>query len=526
MSKFLLITKINLLNIFNLSKLFSFKSKNDKKKKTIKTIVITGIILYIIFAIYMLTRSLMPSFMAINKPLYLLSMLFAICSIYIFFANIFKIKEILFDFRDYDLLMSLPVSRNMVLASKIVSLYITNLLYTLIIMIPGYVAYISFIDLPHDWLFFVLLPTIPVIPILASSIIGIILAWLISLFSNKNIGSYIVNLSLVILALFLYFSIYSFDSEQIVNNGINMVNSFSHYYPLTSVFVSLLDKISLVNLLIYFISPIVLTIIYILLVDFGYIKLRTRLLRQTLMSDYKIKKYTSNSSLFSLYKKEIKRYFSSSLYVINTSFGCLLIFVLIISLLLFNDNAISYFTRITHFNETIKTNIFLVFSILCVLSSTTNSSISLEGKSFWILKMLPVSYDKIFLSKILVNMTILIPTILIGGTFFGIFLHLSWLEFLFIYLTPLVYGIFASVNGLLLNIIFPRFDYENEVRVIKQSMAVFLTILIGVMVVVIPFNIVKININSIILITSMMLVIDILVMIVLHFYGTRKVERL
>ena len=526
MSKFILITKINLLNIFNLNKLFSFKSKTDKKKKIIKSIVIIGILLYIAFTIFILARSLMPSFLIINKPLYLLAMLFSICSIYIFFANIFKIKSILFDFNDYDLLMSLPVSRNMVLSSKIVSLYITNFLYTLIIMIPGYIAYVSYVDLPHDWLFFVLLPTIPIIPILASSIIGILLAWLISLFSNKNIGSYIVNLSLVAVALFLYFNMYSINSDQIVSNGINMVDSFNHYYPLTNIFVSLLDKISLVNLLIYFIVPIILTIIYVALIDFGYIKLRTRLLKQRLKSDYIIKKYTENSSLFSLYKKEIKRYFSSSLYVINTSFGCILIFVLIISILLFNDNAISYFNKITSFNETIKTNIFLVFSILCVLSSTTNSSISLEGKSFWILKMLPVSNDKIFISKILVNLTILIPTILIAGTFFGIFLHLSLLEFLFIYLTPLVYGIFACVNGLLLNLIFPRFDYENEVPVIKQSMAVVLTILIGVIMVVVPFNLMTININSIIVITSVIFLIDILIIIVLHFYGTRKVERL
>ena len=526
MSKFLLITKINLINIFNYNKLISFKSKNDKRKKIIKSLIITGILVYIFFAIYLFTKNLMPSFLAVNKPLYLLSMLFAICSIYIFFANIFKIKDILFDFKDYDLLMSLPISRNMVLTSKIVSLYITNLLYTLIIMIPGYLAYIGFVDLPHDWLFFVLLLTIPVIPILLSSIIGIFLTWLISLFSNKNIGSYIVNILLIVLVLLLYFSLYSVDSEKLVNNGINLIDSFSKYYPLTNIFVSLLDKISLGNLLIYFISPIILTVIYIMFINYGYISLRTRLLRQNYKSDYKITKYVSKTSLFSLYKKEIKRYFSSSLYVINTSFGCILLFVLILSILLFNDNMISYFSKLTNFNETIKTNIFLVFSILCVMSSTTNSSISLEGKSFWILKMLPVSYDKIFLSKILVNLTILVPTIIVGGTFFGILLDLSWVEFLFIYLTPLAYGIFAAVNGLLLNLIFPRFDYDNEVRVIKQSMAVFLTILVGIMVVVIPFKLMSININTIMLITSIMYLIDIVIIILLHYYGGRKVKSL
>ena len=526
MSKFLSILKINLLSIFNLNKLFSFKSKNDKRKKVFKSLIIFFILFYLAFSIYMATRELMPIFISINKPLYLLSLLFALCSGYILLANIFKIKDLLFSFKDYDLLMSLPISRNMVLASKIVSLYIVNFLYTLVIMIPGYLAYITFLDLPHDWLFFVLLPTIPIIPILVSSIIGIVLTWLTSLFSNKNIGSYVVNILLIAGVLFFYFSLYNVDSTKVVDNGVNIVNSFNHYYPLTSVFASLLEKIDVVNLLIYFMAPIILTSIFIVIIDYGYIRLRTRLLRQNVKSDYYIKTYATNNSLFSLYKKEIKRYFSSSLYVINTAFGCVLIFILIIAILLFKDNAINYFSKITGFNDTIKFNIFLVFSMLCVLSSTTNSSISLEGKSFWILKMLPVSTGKIFLSKILVNLTILVPTIIVGGTFFGIYFSLSPVEFLFIYLMPFAYALFASIGGLLLNLLFPKFDYDNEVRVIKQSLPVFLTIVCGLTVVIVPFVIAKVNLEYIILVTAIMFLIDILVAIVLHFYGEGKVRRL
>ena len=133
------------------------------------------------------------------------------------------------------------------------------------------------------------------------------------------------------MALFLYFGIYTTDSSQVVNNGVNLVNIFSRYYPLTNVFVNLLEEINLVNLLIYFIVPIILTIIFIVIIDFGYIRLRTRLLRQNVKSNYRIHEYASKSSLFSLYKKELKRYFSSSLYVINTAFGCILIFIFILA---------------------------------------------------------------------------------------------------------------------------------------------------------------------------------------------------
>ena len=526
MSKFLLITKINLLRSFNSTIDTNLKYKSARRKKIIKGIIISLIVVYILFYVYFITNSLMPTFIEINKPLYILAFLFSICSIYIFVANIFKIKTVLFNFKDYDLLMSLPVSRNIVIASKITSLYITNFLCTLVVMIPGYLAYIKYANLSHDWLFFILLLAIPIIPILASSIIGILISWITSFFKNKNLGSYIIYTLLIVLIFFGMYKINGLDETVIANSSINIVERFSNYYPLTNVFIELLDNYNVISLLIYFIMPIILTIVFFIIINYSYIKIRTRLLKQNVKSDYILKRYRINSPIVSLYKKELKRYLASPLYVLNTSFGCIIMFLIILSILLFNDNVISRFDHIISLNEMVKNNIVIVLTMLCVLSSTTNSSISLEGKSLWIMKMLPVSYSQVYVSKILVNLTILIPTILISGTFFGIYLHFSLIDFIFLYLIMFVYSLFASINGLLLNIIFPKFDYDNEVKVIKQSMAVFLTILTGIIVVLVPFRLFGMSSSSIILITSIMFLVDILFVIILHVYGDRKMSRL
>lgn len=526
MSKFLLITKINLLSIFNSTRINNSKYKSERRKKTIKILGIMAIIIYILWYVYYLSKTLMPAFISLGKPLYLLAFLFAVCTIFIFFSNVFKIKGVIFDFKDYDLLMSLPIKRNIVITSKIVSLYIVNLLYTIIVMIPGYVAYISFVNLPNDFLFFFLLFTIPIIPILAAIIVGIVLSWFISFFKNKNIGSYIIYLLLVFIVLSISFRTGNMTELDLANKGINIVDSFSHYYPFATLFVNLLSSFNFINLLIYIISPVLLMLLFILFINKGYMPLRTRLLKENIKTDYEIEGYRINSSLKSLYLKELKKYFSNALYVINTAFGCVILIFLIISLLLFNDYMITRFSKILDMNEMIKTNVFMIFSLICVLSSTTNSSISLEGKSLWIMKMLPVSSDRILLSKVLVNLTILIPTVILGGTFFGIYLHLPFMLFLLIYLLPLAYSIFTALGGLLLNLIFPKFDFDNEIRVIKQSLPVFLTILIGIISVIIPFRLMGMTLSAIVAITSMMFLIDIILAIVLHFYGARKMVRL
>ena len=525
MNKLWLITKISLLNSIS-NRNSNSKFKSERRKRSLKILGILLIVGYIMFYVYYVTNGLMPTFVAINKSIYVLAFLFAVCSLYIFFANLFKIKNILFDFKDYDLLMSLPIKRSIVIISKMISLYIVNLLCTLIVMIPGYIAYIKYASLPNHFMFFLLILAIPIVPILASSIMGIVLSWLTSFFKNKKIGSYIIYLLLIVVVFFGMYKINGLDENTLVNNSINMVDSFSKYYPLTNIYITLLNGFNLASLLTFVVIPLILFGLFIIFINKGYSILRDKLLKQNIKSDYILKSYTINKPLVSLYKKEVKRYFSSPLYVLNTAFGCIMVFLLIISMLLFNDNAISRFQQITSFNEVVKNNIFMILSIICVVSCTTNSSISLEGKSFWIIKSLPVSSGKIFIGKILVNMTILIPTIIIASTFFGIYLHLSVTEFIFLYLIMLAYSIFTSICGLLLNLIFPKLDYESEVRVIKQSLAVFLSILIGFIAVVLPFNILEININAIILITTVVFLIDVLLAVVLHFYGDRKMCRL
>ena len=523
MNKFLLITKINLLRMFHSTKNNSSKYKSERRKKSLKTLGVILIVGYIMVYVFLLTKSLLPSFIATGKPLYVIAFLFVICTIYIFFSNLFRIKSILFDFKDYDLLMSLPIKRSSVITSKIVSLYIINLLYTLIIMLPGYIAYTLETNLPHDIIFFLLLLTIPIIPILVSSIIGIILTWFTSFFKNKNIGSYVVNFLIIFIVLFISFKSSGLDESEMVNHSINMVNNFSKYYPFTTIFVNLLESVNIIGLLIYFLLPVLLMTVFILFINIGYIPLRNRLLRQNIKINYEIKKYQHNSPLKRLYLKEIKKYFSNSIYVINTAFPCIMFVVLVFLMLVSGNNLFSKIPNIGDLKEMVNSNAFMILSIVCALSSTTHPSISLEGKSLWIMKSIPVSPSTIFLSKILVNFTILIPTIIISGTILGINLHLSLIEFIFIYLLPFTFGIFASVIGLLFNLLFPKFDFDNEIRVIKQSLPVFLTMLVGIIIVIVPFTIFG---KQLLLITSVMALIDIMLIITLHYYGERKFYKL
>ena len=53
-------------------------------------------------------------------------------------------------------------------------------------------------------------------------------------------------------------------------------------------------------------------------------------------------------------------------------------------------------------------------------------------------------------------------------------------------LVPVAYSLFTAVQGTYMNCRFPKFDWDNEIVVVKQSMAVILSGVIGMAGVAIP----------------------------------------
>ena len=88
MNSFLQIVKINILQTFNFNRNNNSKYKSERRKKSLKTFGIIAIVGYIMWYVYYLTNLLLPGFVNIGKPLYVIAFLFVICTFYIFFSII------------------------------------------------------------------------------------------------------------------------------------------------------------------------------------------------------------------------------------------------------------------------------------------------------------------------------------------------------------------------------------------------------------------------------------------------------
>lgn len=105
---------------------------------------------------------------------------------------------------------------------------------------------------------------------------------------------------------------------------------------------------------------------------------------------------------------------------------------------------------------------------------TTMASVSLEGKSLWILQSMPVDMKAIMNSKILVNLTATVPGALISATMLVIGMKPGLVGGVVYYLLLLAFGVGTAVWGLLINLMMPDYEWESETQVVKQNFAAFL----------------------------------------------------
>jgi ABC-2 type transport system permease protein len=113
------------------------------------------------------------------------------------------------------------------------------------------------------------------------------------------------------------------------------------------------------------------------------------------------------------------------------------------------------------------------------MGTTTSSSISMEGKSIWIIKSLPVSARDWFASKLMVTLMLAVPCVLVASTLIVVGLRQSLADAIWLYLVPLGYAAAFGVFGLWLNIRMPRLDWQSEAEVVKQGGATMVCVFAG-----------------------------------------------
>jgi ABC-2 type transport system permease protein len=406
--------------------------------------------------------------------------------------GIYKTSSLLFNCKDDQLLLSLPISRRAVLFTRMFKFYVFELEFHSLFIIPLAVAYIRWAE-NLQWTFFlttaIMILLLPIIPIVISCIIGVITTGISSRFKYKNLMQIVISMTVLVGILLLSYNLdgaYTYIAEHATSIN-DMITKL--YYP-AGAYANLAVNFNIVDLLIFIAINLGLFGISLLILSKFYFKINSR--SKSVITSKKTKKgdikYTSRSSTMSLVHKEINTFFKTPVFIINAGFGVVLFIIAVIVITVKFDSILPVLTDPVTMDisekdimNNIPVLIFLVTAMASFMTSITNSMISLEGRGINILKSLPINPKKILLSKVYAASVITMPAFILGDIILCIRFNVGIIETLLILILTIVVPLIPHFIGLIFNLKYPKLDWDNPAEVVKQSTSSFISVMCGFM---------------------------------------------
>lgn len=501
MKKYISLIKTSLNHDMNFFKV------HTKKKGKSTVIIPLFATLYIMFIVGLYSEKTI----SLLKPLHLefitLTLFTFLTSIITFIEGIYKSGPMLFNCKDDQLLFSLPLKKSTVLFIRILKLYIFELLYNSLFLIPSLIVYAY--ELHPNWTYYltslVALLILPIIPIILSCIIGFITVKVSSKFKGKNIVQTIFAMMILLLFLFI-----SYNLDGIMNNLSKNASDINDlltkiYYPIGT-YISLINSFNIKKIIIYILIHLILFSATIFLLGKVYFSINSnskRIITKYKNNNYKIKQ---NSKALSFVKKELNRFFSTPVFITNAGFGLVLYIIACILITLkfgyFANMITKTYPSITEYalRSNISVILFILIAFTSLMTSITSSMISLENKSINLLKSLPVTPIMVALYKVLSALVIMIPCILIGDIIIFIKFNLDIISIILLLLLSVIMPAVSEMIGILVNLKYPKLDATNDTEIVKQSISSMLSVFIGMgllgMTGIMLYKLIKANIPS------------------------------
>ena len=480
---YLILLKTMLKETFSLQRLFGRKVQQSK----IKIILMFALLLYAFsttaFSVGLLHYELALTLVPIEAIDVLWASVFSYLTGVAFLLTFFQAQGYLFQYKDFDLLGPLPVQQKTITLVKVTVMIIFIYLFSSFLVIPIIVVYSFFASLPLMlWiviLFILFLLPIPMIFI--ASFVSLAIRTL----TQRWIQPQIMQTIFTVLFMIGFVS-FTYLQSFLVESGLlsrALVDSISKWYAPSQWFLGLIANQNYLQGLWIVLTHSAMFVVFIYVMS--GLTLKTNQSKHVMRFNSKEKIPTKVSPLLlTLIKKEWAKFIGTSIYFLNTGFGLLmLIFVVIGSMVFKNDlSAVLIEFSLMGVDPFWILYLFSGFSISTVYTPAV--SLSLEGKNFALIKSLPIKPVVLLGSKIVFNLVLLIPVIIFTVMGFGYSFSLSGLEMLMLGLLLITLALMMSLFFMWVNLWFPRFDFQTEVEVVKQSIAPLIAVFGAIFIVV------------------------------------------
>ena len=478
MGKFFTLLKASLTEGMSL---FKVRTRKTGKEKSGAGLVV-GLSALIAFSVGFYVLGILEGLNGTGRESSLLAVFVLAATLLTVIEGIYKSESLLFNCKDDDLLLSLPISRREIIWLRLLKFYLFELAYNSLFLAPMMVVYA--IRVPVEPTFylvsFVTLVLMPIIPILFSCLVGTAIACFSARFKKNNFVKVLLSFLMIMLIMAASFGL-SFMSH--THEGLEVLGNIyaevgervaQFYYP-AGAYMKLATDFKIGELLVFVLINIVVTVLVVILISLVYFKVNSRLkISQNVKRKVEAKEFKARRPVFALMRKELNRFFGSTVFVTNAGFGLIMFLVGIgaicwkfndLERLFSEDSAITF----AEVKAMLPVGVYLWMSFMTLMTFITGAMISLEGKRINILKTLPVRATTILEAKVFAALTIILPPVLIGDLVAAIWFKFGIVETALLLLGSITIPSAMQIWGILVDLKNPMLDAENDAEVVKQS---------------------------------------------------------
>lgn len=399
-----------------------------------------------------------------------------------FIFTIFTAKSQLFEAKDNETLLSLPIRPRDILLSRMLMLLITDYLFEAIIALPAIVVWclLGYATPLGVICFLVGVVAMPLLALTFSCFVGWLLSLLTARMKNPAVFTTLLGVGLFLLYFYGYSKLMN-GMEMTPEMALKIADSLEGvlFYPFYCFGRAAADG-SLLHLFYYLLFMGVPFALLVWILSKTFLSLATKKAGGT-KTVYRATVVKASSQTKALLNNEFRRIGSSAAYMLNAGMGLLFLVIIAIGV---------FFLPVELFAEmglSVGIVPMLVTSAISFMTGMTlfsASSISLEGQNIYALQSLPIAGRTVLRVKLYAHLILTSPLTLIASVASLVALilspacHVTVGAAVGLILVPQAYNLFVALTGLILNLALPRFDWTDESTVVKQSGAVGLTMLI------------------------------------------------
>lgn len=496
MRKYLSLTRVLLKN--------SMVMMSDGKSKKALNVFIYGVLAVCMiplgFTLYMMFNTAMAQLQPLQQEGAVLALGFHISSLVTFLFSIFLIPSIFYFSKDSETLLALPLPPQTILSAKFSVCLVYEYAFTLIVCVPLYIAYANnaAIGIPYILLALAIFITLPIYPLVLSSIITMLLMRFVPFFKNRDRFNMIAGILSIILAFGFSFAMNSGTIAEDPNALISMltqgnnsmISLFSKIFPAIPFAAEALISSDALQLVYYILITCAALAVLVILGKWLYFKgaigfSETKSSRKEL-SAKDFARVSRHSKVRTYLIKELRLLIRTPVYAINCIGMCVLmpIMLLVIFITADADVLLQQLPDITPYLDGMLPYAVLagmasgfLFSNLNMISST---AISREGTNISFMKYIPMSLKQQLQAKVLSGILMSVISMLLTMVCVYFLLPIFPLTWYFAAaaasLITIVLGNYAS---LALDILHPKLVWEQEAAAVKQNMSGIVSMLAG-----------------------------------------------